>query len=301
MTDGSRSSRPTAADWNREVVRIGRPRSLTRDVYARLLRARWRTLLALLATLYLASNAFFAGIYLLVPGSIDGARPGHFGDAFFFSVQTMSTIGYGRMLPHGLAGNILVTVEAFVGLLAFALVAGIVFAKFARPSAGLLFSDKAVVASRDGVPCLMFRVANARGNDVVEASVRLTALLDQETQEGHRMRRLHDLTLVRTSTPVLVMSWLVIHPLLESSPLYGMDADDLVNGDVRLVVSVTGLDALFDQAVYATMTYTASDVHFGVDFVDVISTLPDGRRQLDLSKFHDVRSVPAAGSPAGNA
>lgn len=278
------------------IVRVGSLGLTPRDLYARLLRTRWRNLLAGLAVGYLAVNAIFAGLYLAAGDAIDGARPAHFADAFAFSVQTLSTIGYGHLTPRGPWGNGLATAEAFVGLLSFALIAGVVFAKFARPSAGILFSDKLVVTPRDGVPCLMLRIANARGSEVVEARVRMTALMDERTKEGHELRRLHDLKLVRDTTPLLIMSWLVIHPIDEASPLHGLSPEDLARGDVRIIVNLTGLDGLFQQTVYAYYQYFTEDVHFGKDFVDMISPMPDGRLQLDLSRFHELREAPMAGA-----
>ncbi len=281
------------------IVRVGSLGWTTRDVYARLLRARWRVLLGVLAAGYLAVNAAFAGLYLLAGhlahGSvIGGARPGSFADAFAFSVQTVSTIGYGALTPRGHLGNGLAATEAFVGLLSFALIAGVVFAKFARPSAGLLFSDKAVVAPRDGVPCLMLRIANARGSEVVEARVRVTVLVREQTAEGHRLTRLHDLKLVRDTTPLLIMSWLVIHPIDADSPLHGLTEAQARQEGLRLVVSLTGLDGLFHQTTYAYAQYGADHIHFDHDFEDMMSLLDDGRMQLDLSRFHEIKPVSPA-------
>lgn len=265
---------------------MGDRRGLFFDFYARLLRARWPQVILLFALVYGVGNALFAGLYLAAGDAIQNARPGSFLDAFSFSVQTMATIGYGAMSPRGVAGNVLVLAESFVGLVALALATGIVFAKFARPRAGILFSRRAILAPRNGVPSLMLRLANGRGSDIADASVRVTALLSEVTREGEQLRRLHDLAVVRDRTPLLLMSWLVIHPIDEASPLHGLS--ETAWKDVQIYANVTGIDGVYGQTVYAYHLYTPADVVRGGRFADVIRPLPDGRRELDLTKFHDV-------------
>jgi inward rectifier potassium channel len=169
---------------------------------------------------------------------------------------------------------------------ALALATGIVFAKFARPRAGILFSDRAVIGDRNGVPSLMFRVANSRGSDIAGAEMRVTALLAEQTAEGEWMRRFHDLALVRDKTPLLLMSWLVMHSIDAASPLHGLSEEQWK--DVQIYANVTGIDGIYGQTVYAYHLYTDGDIARGARFADVIRILPDGRRELDLRKFHDV-------------
>jgi inward rectifier potassium channel len=271
------------------IVRVGQRRAYVNDAYAFLLRSKWRRLIAFCGLLYLAVNALFASLYVGLGQCIDGARPDSFFDAFFFSIQTLATIGYGVMHPHGVCGHTLVGIEALVGLLGFALVTGIVFSKFARPSAGVIFSHVAVISPHDGVPCLLFRVANERGSDIVESSMRLHALMDTTTSEGKHLRRFHDLKLDRNSIPVLLMSWLVIHCIDEHSPLYGKSAEDLKLGDIRILASMTGMDGTFMQTVYAYHQYAPDSIRYGAEFEDIIRRLPDGRSELDLTKFHSLR------------
>lgn len=164
-------------DGRINIVRIGAPNSLVGDLYHFLLIASWPRLLALFVLSYLGANAVFAGLYVLGGDSIEGARPGSFADAFFFSVQTMATIGYGHLVPRTLWAQVLVTAESFVGLMGLALATGMVFAKFSRPTARVLFSRSAVITARDGVPCLMFRMANQRGNQIVEARIHVVLAL----------------------------------------------------------------------------------------------------------------------------
>jgi inward rectifier potassium channel len=272
------------------IVRVGQRRAYQSDLYAFLLRSTWRRLILLCAALYLLVNSVFALLFVEIGQCIQGARPGSFFDAFFFSVQTLATIGYGVMSPEGVCGHVLVSVEALFGLLGLALLTGIVFAKFSRPRAGVVFSRSAIIAPHNGVPCLLFRVANERGSDIVEASMRLSALMDSTTSEGKALRRFYDLPLERATTPLLLMSWLVIHRIDEHSPLYGKSADDCRKGDVRIIASVTGMDGTFMQSVYAYHVYTVDHIVHNADFADVIRRLPDGRYELHLGKFHDLKT-----------
>ncbi|MFK7987133.1 MAG: ion channel [Sandaracinaceae bacterium] len=265
--------------------RVGqRSRPLT-DVYAYLLRARWRTVVTLSFGLYLAFNLVFGALYWLAPGAVANTD-GSFLDAFFFSVQSFAAIGYGYMYADGVVGNVLVTLEAFASLFSIALLTGIVFAKFARPHARVLFSENALIETRNGKPTLTFRLANERGNDVVEASIRVSVLQNSTTEEGKRLRRFHDLRLERESTPVFILSWQVFHTIDEESPLYGLTEQDLLDGDVRVTVALTGLDGTFAQTIHSRHMYLAEDIVFGRRFVDVIENR-DRDVVMHFERFHD--------------
>jgi inward rectifier potassium channel len=234
----------------------------------------------------LTFNAVFAGLYLLEPGSITNARPSSFADAFFFSVQTFATIGYGAMTPATPYGNMLVTTEAAVSLLTTALATGLMFAKAARPRASTIFSNVMVLGPRNGVPTLMFRAGNARGNDVVDATVSVTALMDDVSVEGHRMRRLHDMKLLRSRSPMFTVTWSIIHEIDEASPLRGLDMRK-PDGLAAIVVTLMGHDGTYGQTTYSRKLYYPEDIRVGHRFVDVTSSLPDGRTVIDYAKFHD--------------
>ncbi len=264
----------------------GTPHPLT-DLYYRVLAGRWRGLMLLIAAVYLGVNAAFAALYLLDPGGIANARPGSYADAFHFSVQTLSTIGYGNMYPVSHLAKTLVLAEAVTGLLCTALATGLVFAKFARPQARVVFSDKILWGTLDERPVVMFRVGNARGNELVEASIRVSVLLPEQSPEGHRMRRLHDLALRRAQTPLFALSWLVVHEIDAASPLHGLDADDLRRLRARIIVSLVGVDATFSQQVHARHIYTAEDMCWGRRFVDVLHEREDGVIEFDISRIHD--------------
>jgi inward rectifier potassium channel len=261
------------------------------DVYHHLLTMSWPRLLVLLATLYVVANALFALAYLAEPGSIEHARPGSFVDAFFFSVQTMATIGYGKLVPGTLWANVLVTLEALFGLLAVAMVTGLMFAKFSRPTARVLFSRRAVVAPFDGTPSLMFRMANARGNNIVEAQVHVVLARNEVTAEGQAMRRFHDLELSRRQSALFTLSWTAIHPITDRSPLRGATLASLEAVDAEIVVSLLGFEEHFSQTVHARHRYRPSDIAWHSRFVDILPQLRRGRRVLDYTRFHDVEPI----------
>jgi inward rectifier potassium channel len=277
---------PRRSDPRTQFSRSGHGGQVWKDIYVFFLRTTWPKLIAIFALLFLAINLLFASIYRLIPLSVDGARPGSFADAFFFSVQTFSTIGYGTLSPHGTAGNLLVCLEAFTSLVTSALLTGIVFAKFSRPRARVMFSRVAIVNNRNGVPCFMFRMANERGTDIVQASVRVTLLIDEETQEGEVLRRFYDLKLERESTPVFVLSWTVIHRIDEQSPMFKLDSAFLKEHQVRFFVTMTGIDDTFAQTVNVRHDYVDDDIMFHHRFVDVMTRFPDGHVHMEFEKFH---------------
>jgi inward rectifier potassium channel len=270
------------------IVRRGVPDPIWHDIYHRMLRASWGWVIAVMMACYLASNALFAIAYLALGDAIENARPGSFSDAFFFSVQTMATIGYGKLVPRGIVANGLVTVEALVGLGGLAVATGLLFAKFSRPTARVMFSRNAVIAVRDGVSRLMFRVANERESMIVEAQIRVVLVRTETTREGEVLRRFHDLALERGHTAIFPLSWTVSHVLGPESPLHGLSEESLETGELELICSLTGTEELFASTIHARFSYSAKDIRVGHRLVDIISTDPDGRRAVDYTHFHDV-------------
>jgi inward rectifier potassium channel len=271
-----------------EVLKIGARSGYVDDLYHFLLSASWGRVLLLVASVYLAINLTFALLYLLGDDCLAGARPGSFTDAFFFSVQTFSTIGYGTMAPKSTYASMVVTLEAFIGLVTVAMATGIMFAKFSRPTARVLFSDKMVILPRNGKPTLMLRMANERTNDIIEASFRVTVLKEEISAEGEKMRRIYDLALVRADTPLFTITFQAMHVIDETSPLYGMTQEEMAKGLARFIVTVTGLDATYATTIHARRIYYATDIIHNARFVDVLSNTPDGQLQVDYTKFHDV-------------
>lgn len=272
----------------RVIVRTGTPRRVLGDLYHALLNAHWSVLLGIFVVYYLVANTFFALAYLAGGDDLANAHPGSFEDAFFFSVQTLATIGYGAFAPKTRYANVLVAIEALVGVLGFAIAAGLFFAKFSRPTARVVFSRVAVITPRDGVPSLMLRMANERANQVVEAQVQVSLIRSERTAEGEQVRRFYDLELVRTRTPIFLLSWTVVHPITATSPLYGITPESLAEGEGEVVVSVAGVDETFSQTIRARYSYLPEEIVWGARFVDIMSTLPDGRRRIDYGRFHDV-------------
>ena len=272
----------------RDIVAIGLRRHPGGDLYHYLLTASWKRLFALVALAYLGANAAFAGAYLALEDAIENARAENFWDAFFFSVQTMATIGYGKMAPRTLGANALVAGEALVGMMGLAVVTGLVFAKFSRPTARVIFSRVAVVSPYDKVPSLMFRMANERANQIVEAQLHAVLVRNEKTAEGDPVRRVHDLALRRSRSALFALTWTAIHPVTPQSPLFGENAESMAEKEADIIVSLTGYDESLAQTVHARHAYGPEQVVWGVRFRDILVRLPNGIRAIDYRRFHDV-------------
>jgi inward rectifier potassium channel len=272
--------------WDRESPGDG----YFADFYHQLMTSSWPLLLLKVIAAFIAVNCLFASGYLIA-GGVEHARRGSFADAFFFSVQTMATIGYGKMAPAGLIANLLASGEALTGLLAFALVTGLVFSKFSRPTARVRFTRNAVISLRDGVPSLMFRMANVRANQIVEAQIHVILARQEHTLEGEEVRRVYNLELARYSNAIFANSWTAIHPINPDSPLYGATAESLKASDTSIVVSLTGIDETFSQTVYARYYYDAEDIIWGARLADILTRTSEGDFFLDFTRYDQV--VPA--------
>src|SRR5262249_1822670 len=217
----------------------------------------------------------------------------------FFSVQTMATIGYGKMGPHTAYAHIIVTTEAFVGLLGFATATGLLFSKFSRPTARVMFSRNIVMTTWEGQPALMFRMANERVNQILEAQCNVAVLKDEITSDGHEVRRVHDVPLMRQRSPMFSLSWTAVHIIGPHSPLHGADRGALDKVDAMFVVTFTGIDETFSQTVHSRYTWRPEQRIWNARFVDIFPALPDGRAAIDYAKFHDV--IKDADRSVGNA
>ncbi len=268
---------------------LGLPRFQWGDFYHWLLTIAWWQLGLLIVGIYISNNTLFAFAYLLDKNGIANARPGVFIDAFSFSVQTMATIGYGAMYPSSLYTHILVTIEVFIGLIGVAMITGLIFARFSLPTARVLFSRVAIISPFNDVPTLMFRVANERNNFILESQIRVSILLSQEeTKEGHKIRRLCDLKLVRSETPVFNFSWMVMHIIDETSPLYGMTQSALAELEPLIIVTLTGMDDTVAQNIHTRYIYSIEQIVWDARFVNVMFADDNGQRYVDYSHFHDV-------------
>jgi inward rectifier potassium channel len=265
-------------------VIVGAKAHPLRDAYHLVLRMSWGLLLTMIAALVMLLNVAFAVAFLL-SGGVAGAVPGSMRDAFFFSVQTMGTIGYGAMYPVTPLANSIVTVESVAGLIMTALVTGIVFARFSQSTGQLVFSDKVVISPMNGVPTLAFRVGNDRASTVFQARVSASIIRTEKTTEGVTFYRLVDLELTRRDSMALARSWTVMHTIDDKSPLKGATPESCHLAEVELVVTVVGTDDTSLQPVHGRARYVATDIVWGARLADVLSELPDGRIQLDVGQF----------------
>lgn len=263
----------------------------THDLYHWLLVISWPHFLVLVGLFYLSTNALFALGYFFVGDGIANARPGSYRDLFFFSVQTLSTVGYGSMYPETLPTQILVTFEIMLGLVLIAILTGLMFARFALPTARVIFSEVAVIFDYNGVPTLMFRAANQRSNQILEAQVQVTLMRNEVSLEGYHFRRFYDLNLLRSRTPVFGLSWSVMHPLDPNSPLYHATPHSLSHLQAEIWVTLTGLDETLSQTVHARHVYLVKDILWDMRFVDIFRQDSEGKTTIDLNLFHDV--IPA--------
>jgi inward rectifier potassium channel len=280
-----------------QVVVIGARRTPFADVYQRFLLAPWWLDLLALSVLFLALNLAFAVAYMAI-GGIANAQPRSLADHFFFSVQTMGTIGYGTMYPRSASAEALVTGEVIVGVSLVALASGILFSKFSVPRARMQFADWATISPFDGVPMLMFRVGNERASQIIEAIIRVVMVRTETTAEGVLFYRMRDLPLVRERSPAIARSWTVMHAIDAASPLHGATPESLALSEAEFILTVVGLDEASAQNVHARHTYDHTRVRWGARHADLLSELPDGRLQLDMREFHRVtETMPAPAFP----
>jgi inward rectifier potassium channel len=261
--------------------------------YHALLTVTWPRFLGLVVAGYLTLNALFAWAYLLcgvgaLGGQTERSMGGHWMRAFFFSVETFATIGYGHVFPLGSAANWVVSIESIASLLAVALMTGIVFARFSRPTAALLFSDVAVVGPYQHVTGFMFRITNARSNQLMELEAKvLFSRLDA------RGRRYDQLKLERTRVVFFPLSWTIVHPFTEDSPLWGCTHDDLVDQDAEFLILLSGIDETFAQAVHARSSYKPQEIVFGARFANIYNPVDaDGTISIDVSRLSEIEDAP---------
>lgn len=263
------------------------PRKWGADAYHVLRSASWPAVIALFFLCFVLVNAGFAMLLWLGDASIPTANA-TLASYFWFSVQTLATIGYGVLAPADTYAHVIVTLESFVGIVLVAVTTGVFYARFATPMARVLFSRVAVFGIHDGAPTLMFRMANERRTALVEATARVYLLRDEVLADGERLRRIYDISLRRSTSPLFAISWIVYHPLDANSPLFGVDAAAARAQNLQLVVTLTGIDDRLAETVHARYVYNHEHFRFGERFVDILGTDPEtGARYLDLGRFHD--------------
>lgn len=279
------------------ISKKGQRRIFFSDLYHSLLSISWPVFFLFVLIFYLLINFSFAiGYFLCGPGALAGTNHlgliengmDYFLDCFFFSVQTLATIGYGRVSPVGFVPNFLVTIEALVGLLSLAVITGLLYARFARPTARIIFSRVAIIAKQDGVPSFFFRMGNERLNQISEAHVNVTLLKDETTQEGEQYRNFYDLALERNHSPIFNMTWTVLHPINAQSPLYGMTKEDLIRDKAEILVTLTGSDATFSQPIHARFSYTPEEISWNGRFKDILFRENNGTVRVALEDIHEL-------------
>lgn len=261
------------------------------DAYHAIMAVSWPTFFAIAISIWMSVNVLFALAFYLERG-VNNATT--FLDYFFFSTETLATVGYGNMNPGTIYAHWVATGEILTGMLSIAIITSLVFARFSKPTSRILFSRVAVITPYNGVPTLMLRVANKRKSYILQANALLVLIRSERSTEGYTMRRFHELRLERTSSPLFALSWLLMHRIDETSPLHGLTLADIERDDMRLAITLSGMDEIFAAAVSARHHYAHEDILFGHRFVDVFIER-GGPRDLveDMSRFHDVEPTTA--------
>lgn len=270
------------------IPQLLKTRPTTQNPYYFMLTTSWTKLLVVIFLVYLIGNLVFATLFTLIPNSINNQDPS-FLEAFFFSVQTMSTIGYGTLSPTGTWANFLVVAEAFCGVILVAVMTGMVFAKLSRPYAKMRFSQNILLSKFDGQQALSLRMGNECENDIVEANVHVSALMQEKTFEGEFIRRVYALKLKRDYTPFFKLTWNIFHPLDEDSPL--KDFEKVKQNLTGIMVTFTGHDGTYSNTVYDRHLYTPEDVVCDKYFVDIMSEDANGQIQIDYKNFDALKDL----------
>jgi inward rectifier potassium channel len=283
------------------IKAVGQRLAPHEDFYHWVLTLGWPAFFGWVTVAYVVTNAMFALAFMAVPGCV--ANVNGFLDSFFFSVETFATIGYGVMAPQSRYAHAIVTAEALAGILATASITGVTFARLARPTAKILFSDKAVIAMRDGIPHLQFRMANWRRNQIAEAQLHVMVLITETTREGETMRRPTAIKLVRDKNPMFLLTWTAMHAIDEGSPFFGEGALEKLRAmKAEIFLSLTGLDETLAQTMHTRYRYVLDDIVYNARFSDILSMRDDGTRIIDFDKFHDIEMLAnGEGAPAPRA
>ena len=272
---------------DREVITEGLHLNFWADISHRCMTASWPAFIGGAALVFIAFNAVFAVLYWIGDQPVSNVPGGAYIDYLYFSIETLSTAGYGDMHPQTHYGHFIAAVELFTGIFSMSLMTGLIFARFSRPNARLLFAEYPVISNHEGKPTLMIRLANERHNVIGNATAKLWLLKNVVSAEGQTLRRFYELPLVRNDHPALALSWTLFHVLDEESPLDGLDADDLAASKVSLMVVVSGYDVVAAQTVHARRSYDHPDIRFGHRYADILGVSEDGRLRIDYGRFHE--------------
>jgi inward rectifier potassium channel len=272
---------------DREVVTEGLRLNFWADISHRCMTASWPAFIGGAVLVFVVFNAIFALLYWVGDQPISSVRGGAYIDYLYFSIETLSTAGYGDMHPQTHYGHFVSAVELFTGIFSMSLMTGLIFARFSRPNARLLFADNAVISNHEGKLTLMVRFVNERHNIIGNAAAKLWLLRNEMSLEGREFRRFYELPLVRNEHPALALSWTLYHVIDEQSPLYGLSAADVAEADVSLVVVVSGYDVVAAQTIHARKNYDHPAIRFGQRYADILDRTEEGRIRIDYGKFHE--------------
>jgi inward rectifier potassium channel len=269
------------------IVAEGQRLSFWADIGHRCMTASWPAFIGGAALVFVVFNAIFAVFYWIADQPISNVPRGAYIDYLYFSIETLSTAGYGDMHPQTHYGHFVAAAELFTGIFSMSLMTGLIFARFSRPNARLLFADNPVISNHEGKPTLMVRFVNERHNIIGNAAAKLWLLRNEVSLEGGSFRRFYELPLVRNEHPALALSWTLYHVIDEQSPLYGMSPEDFAASDVSLVVVVSGYDVVAAQTIHARMSYDYPAIRFGQRYADILDRTEDGRLRIDYGRFHE--------------
>lgn len=265
------------------------------SVYHSLIRISWLKFNLLLVVSFVAVNGFFAILYMLAGlehliGAVGGNPLERFSEAFFFSTQTFTTVGYGRISPAGFLTNSIATFESMAGWLYFAMAAGLFYGRFSRPHARIIFSKNAIVAPYRGITAFEFRIANERNNQLIEVEAQVL-LARRELYNGQAKRTFYPLSLERTQVTFFPLTWTVVHPIDESSPLFGATQENLAETDAEFLILLKAFDDTFSQTVHARSSYKHDEVVVGATFATIYGTDANGKTTVELHKIHDIERI----------
>lgn len=275
---------------NRSLKTIGGENAFWSDLYHRSMTASFAMLLLAGLAVFLLNNLFFATLYSLDSGAVSNVAAPHFLDLFFFSVEAFTTVGFGDMHPANVWGHTVFSLEGFCSVIETAGLTGLIFARFSRPRARILFANNPVIGNFGGYPTLMLRLANARQNFISDAAVQLWVLRDEPAKKGPSYRRFHEVPLARQQNPSFVLSWTLFHEINKSSMFYGLTPEDLAEKNYQFILTIKGVDDTSSQELHARKTYGHEEILWGHHYVDILDRGSDGGLTLDYRKFHQTES-----------
>jgi inward rectifier potassium channel len=283
-----------------EFVKLNAQKFDLRDTYHLILTLSWPGFAGLIFAIYLLINVVFASLYMLQAHAIAEMAPGSFFDAFFFSVETLATVGYGHMYPETFYGHLITMLEIMVGMFGLAVITGLIFVRFSRPTARMHFSRVAVIAPFDGVPNLMIRIANLRHQAMVEPEFRMILLRDSITAEGDEVRRFRSLKLEFDRLITFPAVLTVRHRIDETSPLFGMTPEDFQQQDIRMLASIVGVDTVIVAPVQSAGDYHYDQIEWNRRFVEIYDQNEDGDWTVDYGRIDETEEVTPMQNPARN-